>query len=164
MTNRIFRAIFLVAVAVMLSVSALIMGMMYQYSSLEMTKELQREASYIARGIEFDGTEYLEKVKNTDTRITWIAADGTVLYDSVANAAAMENHGDREEVMEAMKEGSGESKRNSSTLSQRTLYYALQLKDGTVLRLAVETMSILAIFFTMAFPLVLILAVMVGIS
>ena len=164
MTNRIFRAIFLVATAVMLSVSVLIMGMMYRYSSVEMAEELQREASYIARGIEFDGTEYLEKVKNTDTRITWIAADGTVLYDSVADAAAMENHGDREEVMEAMEGGTGESKRNSSTLSERTLYYALQLKDGTVLRLAVETMSILAIFFTMAFPLVLILAVMVGVS
>ena len=76
----------------------------------------------------------------------------------------MENHGDREEVVEAMEEGAGESQRNSSTLSQKTLYYALQLEDGSVLRLAVETMSILAIFFTMTFPLVLILAAMVGVS
>lgn len=164
MTNRIFRAIFLVATAVMLSVSVLIMGMMYRYSSVEMTEELQREASYIARGMEIDGMEYLEKVKNADTRITWIDADGTVLYDSVADPSEMENHGDREEVIEAMEEGAGESQRNSSTLSKKTLYFALQLKDGSVLRLAVETMSILAIFFTMTFPLVLILAAMVGVS
>ncbi|MGN0136410.1 ATP-binding protein [Anaerotignum sp.] len=164
MTNRIFRSIFLVAVAVMLSVSALIMGMMYQYSSAEMTEELQREASYIARGIEMEGIDYLEKVKNADIRITWIDADGTVLYDSVAEVSEMENHGTREEVVEAMKNGEGESKRNSSTLSERTIYYAMRLGDGRVLRLAVETMSILALFFTMAFPLVLILAAMVGVS
>lgn len=164
MTNRIFRAIFLVALAVMFSVSALIMGMMYQYSSLEMTEELQREAGYVAYGIEADGIAYLEKIEDSETRITWIDEDGTVLYDSVADASEMDNHGDREEVKEAMKEGSGNSERRSSTISKRTLYYALQLRDGSVLRMSVETMSILAIFFTMTFPLVLILAAMMAVS
>ena len=164
MTNRIFRSIFLVAAAVMLAVSLLTMGMMYQFSSAEMADKLQREAEYVACGIEADGTEYLKKLKSTDTRITWIDKNGTVLYDSVADAAAMDNHSDRTEVREAMRDGTGDSKRISATIAKRTLYHALQLADGSVLRLSVETMSIAAVFFTMAFPLVLILAVMMAVS
>ena len=77
MTNRIFRAIFLVAAAVMLAVSLLTMGMMYQFSAEETTEKLQRETEYIACGIETDGVRYLEKIKDADTRITWVDADGT---------------------------------------------------------------------------------------
>ena len=101
MTNRIFRAIFLVAAAVMLAVSLLTMGMMYQFSAEETTEKLQRETEYIACGIETDGVRYLEKIKDAETRITWVDADGTVLYDSSADASEMENHSDREEIKEA---------------------------------------------------------------
>ena len=164
MTNRIFRAIFLVALSVMLSVSVLIIGMMYRYSSVEMTGELEQEAAYISRGLEKDGIAYLKDLPDTETRITWIRPDGAVLFDSVAEADEMENHLNREEVQEALKHGRGESERDSRTLSERTIYFALRLADGSVLRLAIETMSIWAIFFTMTFPLVLILAGMVGVS
>ena len=164
MTDRIFRSIFFVALAVMLSVSALIMGMMYRYSSAETAAELRREAGYVAHGIAVEGIDYLENIKNTDTRITWIDENGKVLFDSAADASEMENHRDRAEIVEAMEEGEGESERNSATLSRRTLYYASQLEDGSVLRLAVETMSILTLFFTMTFPLVLILAIMIVVS
>ena len=85
MTNRIFRAIFLVAAAVMLAVSLLTMGMMYQFSAEETTEKLQRETEYIACGIETDGVRYLEKIKDAETRITWVDADGTVLYSPVGN-------------------------------------------------------------------------------
>ena len=102
MTNRIFRSIFLVALAVMCSVSVLIMGMMYQYSALEKRDELRREAKYIALLVESDGLSPLERIGAADnTRITWIGADGTVYFDSVAREQEMENHGDREEVREA---------------------------------------------------------------
>ena len=164
MTNRIFRAIFLVAAAVMLAVSLLTMGMMYQFSTEETTEKLQRETEYIACGIEADGVRYLEKIKDADTRITWVDADGTVLYDSSADASQMENHGDREEIKEAMQSGEGNSKRISATLSGQTLYHAERLTDGTILRLSVETMSVVAVFLTMAFPLVLILAMMMAVS
>ena len=113
MTNRIFRAIFLVAAAVMLAVSLLTMGMMYQFSAEETTEKLQRETEYIACGIETDGVRYLEKIKDAETRITWVDADGTVLYDSSADASEMENHSDREEIKEAMQSGEGNSKRNA---------------------------------------------------
>ena len=82
MTNRIFRSIFTVAFAVMLCVSALIMGVMYNFSSEEKRNELRREAAYVASGIEMQGMEYLEQVGPLDdTRMTWIASDGAVLYD-----------------------------------------------------------------------------------
>ena len=164
MTNRIFRAIFLVAAAVMLAVSLLTMGMMYQFSAEETTEKLQRETEYIACGIETDGVRYLEKIKDAETRITWVDTDGTVLYDSSADASEMENHSDREEIKEAMQSGEGNSKRISATLSGQTLYHAERLTDGTILRLSVETMSVVAVFLTMAFPLVLILAMMMAVS
>lgn len=158
MTKRIFRSIFIVALAVMLAVSALIMGMMYSFSSREKYSELRREAAYIASGIEVQGNSYLEQVGPLDdTRITWIAADGSVLFDSVAEEDGMENHADRAEVQEAFSEGKGEGERFSSTLSEKTWYYALRLEDGSVVRLSVETDSILTVFFTMSYPLVLIL-------
>lgn len=160
MTQRIFRSIFLVALAVMLSVSALIMGMMYRYTSMETRKELSREAEYIALGIQNEGTayfDYLDKVHLTDSRVTWIAPDGDVLFDSVMEEGEMENHADREEVREAFRDGHGEGERFSSTLSEKTWYCAVRLEDGSVVRLSIETASILTVFFTMTYPLVLIL-------
>ena len=160
MTQRIFRSIFLVALAVMLSVSALIMGMMYRYTSMETRKELSREAEYIALGIQNEGTayfDYLDKVHLTDSRVTWIAPDGDVLFDSVMEEGEMENHADREEVQEAFRDGHGEGERFSSTLSEKTWYCAVRLEDGSVVRLSIETASILTVFFTMTYPLVLIL-------
>ena len=123
MTQRIFRSIFLVALAVMFSVSFLIMGMMYRYTSMETRKELSREAEYIALGIQNEGTayfDYLDKVHLTDSRVTWIAPDGDVLFDSVMEEGEMENHADREEVREAFRDGHGEGERFSSTLSEKT--------------------------------------------
>lgn len=162
MTQRIFRSIFLVALAVMFSVSALIMGMMYRYTSMETRKELSREAEYIALGIQNEGEayfDYLDKVHLINSRITWIGADGAVLYDTVAKEGEMENHADREEVQEAFRTGYGEGERFSATLSEKTWYCAVRLDDGSVVRLAIETASILTVFFTMTYPLVLILIV-----
>ena len=160
MTKRIFRAIFTVALAVMLAVSVLIMGMMYRYSSMETRKEMSREAEYIALGIQNEGTsyfDYLDQVHLTDSRITWIGVDGAVLFDSVAEEGQMENHADRKEVQDAFRTGHGEDERYSSTLSEKTWYYAVRLQDGSVVRLSTETASILTVFFSMTYPLVLIL-------
>ena len=160
MTRRIFRSIFLVALAVMFSVSFLIMGMMYRYTSMETRKELSREAEYIALGIQNEGMEYfdyLDKVHLTDSRITWIDSDGAVLFDSVMEEGEMENHADRKEVQEAFLTGYGEDERFSATLSEKTWYCAVRLEDGSVVRLSIETASILTVFFTMTYPMVLIL-------
>ncbi len=164
MTDRIFRSIFLVALAVMLSVSALTMGMMYGYSSQEKRSELRREAAYIALLVETDGLAALEQIEAVDTRITWIGANGEIYYDSVAQEGTMENHADREEVREAFETGVGEGERYSATLSEKAWYYALRLEDGSVIRLALEAMSIFAVFYTMTYPMVLVLVVVGGVS
>lgn len=167
MTQRIFRSIFLVALAVMFSVSALIMGMMYRYTSMETRKELSREAEYVALGIQNEGKAYfddLDQVHLINSRITWIGADGAVLFDTVAREGEMENHADREEVQEAFRTGRGEGERYSSTLSEKTWYCAVRLEDGSVVRLSIETASILTVFFTMTYPLILILIAIGGVS
>ena len=167
MTQRIFRSIFLVALAVMFSVSALIMGMMYRYTSMETRKELSREAEYIALGIQNEGKAYfddLDQMHLINSRITWIGADGAVLFDSVAREGEMENHADREEVQEAFRTGHGEGERFSATLSEKTWYCAVRLEDGSVVRLSIETASILTVFFTMTYPLILILIAIGGVS
>lgn len=160
MTQRIFRAIFLMALAVMLSISALIMGMMYRYTAMETRKELNREAEYIALGIQNEGTayfDYLDKAHLTDSRITWISAEGEVLFDSIAEEGEMGNHADRTEIQDAFRTGHGEGERYSATLSEKTWYCAVRLEDGSVVRLSIETDSILTVFLTLTYPMILIL-------
>ncbi|MDO4530484.1 MAG: histidine kinase, partial [Bacillota bacterium] len=165
MTKRIFYSIFLVALMVMLVVSGLIVGMMYDFSSAEKQNELRRETAYIAEGIKLDGIDYLKQVGALDdTRITWIASDGAVLYDSVAKTDEMENHADRKEVQEAFLNGSGEGERHSATLSEKTWYYALRLDDGSVVRLSVESVGILLVFLSAAYPLVFLLVILIILS
>ena len=164
MTNRIFRSIFLVAFAVMLSVTTLIMGVMYSYASVERHHELRREAAYIGALVQRDGLSELKALGDSSVRVTWIDADGAVLYDSVAAKETMENHADRKEVREALASGTGEGERYSATLLEKTWYYALRLQDGTVIRLSVKDLSVFAVFHTIAYPLVLILVLVGGVS
>ena len=110
MTARIFRSIFLVATAVLLASFILIFGMLYEHLGQQIQEELQGEATYIAQGLAQSGAAYFNGLHGTN-RITWVAADGTVLYDSDSEAAAMENHADREEIREALTNGSGQSTR-----------------------------------------------------
>ena len=138
MTKRIFRAIFLVALAVFVAGTALTMGAVYRYYSGVYEAQIQEEASYLSSAVEKMGLSYLEGLDRGSHRITWIAGDGTVLFDNAADEAAMENHGDREEIQEALSGGVGESERYSSTLSERSYYYALALSDGSVLRVSGE--------------------------
>ena len=131
MTARIFRSIFLVATAVVLACFILIFGMLYEHLGQQIQAELQTEAIYIAQGLAQSGMEYFNGLRGTN-RITWVAADGTVLYDSDSEAAAMENHADREEIREALTGGAGESTRYSTTFDERRIYFATRLSDGTV--------------------------------
>ena len=86
--------------------------------------------------------DYFKDLKETEVRVTWIAADGTVLYDNCYDAAKMENHRNRQEVQEALTAESGISIRRSSTLSEHTIYYAKKMPDGSVMRLATAQSSV----------------------
>ena len=135
MTAKLFRNSMAVAVSVMALSIALFMGVLYQYFRDQLMEELGTETWLVARGVELEGLNYLDGLE-TENRVTWVAADGTVLFDSSADTDAMENHNDREEIQEAQDNRLGTATRYSSTLAEQTLYSARRLSDGTVIRLA----------------------------
>lgn len=139
MTKKIFKSNILVAVVVLIFGIACVMAILYQHFGKQINTELGKEASYLAYGVEQNGVDYLNQIKEKDDRITYIAEDGTVLYDNQADASSMENNSDRKEIQEALKSGSGRAERDSKTLSQKTIYYALRLSDNTVLRVPVRS-------------------------
>ena len=147
MTKKIFKSTVLVSAMILILGSALVMGILYQYFGKQLNGELEKEASYLAYGVEQNGVEYLEHLKQKDARITYIDASGNVLYDSQADISSMENHSDRKEFEEAVQKGYGYAERMSATLSEKTVYYALKLADGTVLRVAGVQSSVLALMF-----------------
>ena len=161
LTKKIFKSTVLVATTVLICGIALAMAILYQYFGKEMNMELKKEASYLAYGVELQGTEYLQKIKNIDARITYIDKDGTVLYDNQADASQMENHSNREEFQKAQESGSGFSDRISDTLSERTVYYALRLSDDSVLRVASTQSSILALTLQLLPPFLGIMIIMI---
>ena len=156
MTKRIFRAICLVSLAVFLASVTLIMGILYDYFSRVQLDQLRIEAGLAARGVEENGADYFDGLDTQSYRITWIGADGTVLFDSTSDADVMENHLDREEVKQAIASGYGHSSRYSSTLMEQLLYSAQRLNDGSVIRLSITQNSVLTIVLGMIQPVLLV--------
>ncbi len=105
------------------------------------------------------GMDYLNGLEAKDYRITWIDADGTVLFDNAVNANEMENHLEREEIKEALADGYGESMRYSNTLSDKQLYSAIRLSDGSVLRLSSVQMAVWALLLGFAQPICLVILI-----
>ena len=153
MRTRIFRVIFGVSIAVTAACFLLIMGGLYRYFSGQYAAELESEALYLRQGVEKNGVLFFDGLEVAEgQRITWIDATGVVMYDSKADAAMMESHENREEFVEALKSGTGFAERYSSTFSERTLYYAVKLTDGTVLRVAGTQYSVWAILIGLVLP------------
>ena len=143
---------------------AAVMGILYSNFDGQMRKELSKEAAYLAYGVEQQGVDYLKNIKDKSARITYIDQDGTVLFDNEADVSETKNHSDRTEFQKAEKYGAGESSRYSDTLSEKTIYYALRLKDGTVLRVSGTQDSVLALVENLIFPLCGLLCLMLILS
>ena len=158
MTKRIFRATLLVGVVVLIASLTLVMGVLYSYFGRVQESQLRDELSLAAVGVEQNGTDYLRKLRSDQYRITWLRADGAVLYDTQADAESMENHAQRQEVQQALATGEGESSRYSDTLLQKTVYYAKRLPDGTVLRLSAVRVTAGVLVLNMLQPILLVLA------
>ena len=168
MTKRIFRSILAVSLAVLLASLLLIVGVLHGYFQDSVLADLTIRTAYIAHGIENEGIVYLEEDLPGGCRITLVDTDGTVLYDNREDPAQMENHADREEIHEAAMLGQGRAVRHSDTLSEKTIYYALRLSDGTILRvsdteysvwrLVIQAMQPMALVLVLAFVLALVLA------
>lgn len=143
---------------------AAVMGILYSNFDGQMRKELSKEAAYLAYGVEQQGLDYLKNIKDKSARITYIDQDGTVLFDNEADISEMKNHSDRIEFQKAEKYGAGESSRYSDTLSEKTIYYALRLKDNTVLRVSGTQDSVLALVKNLILPLCGLLCLMLILS
>lgn len=164
MTKKIFKSIMFVCALVLAVGLAAVMGILYSNFDGQMRKELSKEAAYLAYGVEQQGVDYLKNIKDKSARITYIDQDGTVLFDNEADVSEMKNHSDRTEFQKAEKYGAGESSRYSDTLSEKTIYYALRLKDGTVLRVSGTQDSVLALVENLIFPLCGLLCLMLILS
>lgn len=150
--RKIYWNLSLVALLTMV-VSALITALLLcQDLQTQMRHSVMTEVRYLESAMEVSGEDYLAHLKsrgdgNSENRITWIAQDGTVLYDSFADSESLENHKDRPEIAAAFKNGRGQSVRTSRTLAEQTYYYAARLSDGSVIRVASTTKSALATVF-----------------
>ena len=160
MTKRIFRSIVFAALLVLLASSALIMGVLYKHFTSVQLNQLRVETALAAHAVDHEGIHYFDQLDDTmDCRITWIAADGTVLYDNRSDSGAMENHLEREEVRMALESGFGHSSRYSDTQMEQYIYAAERLPDGTVLRLSTAHSSILMLMLEISRHIILIVAI-----
>ena len=159
MTKKIFQSILLVAGCVLLASLLIIMGFLYDYFGGVEENQLRDELSLAAAAVEDGGTDYLSQLTADRCRLTWIAADGSVLYDTRTDAESLENHASRAEVSQALATGIGESTRYSSTLMEKTMYYAQRLDDGTVLRISISRATVGMIAVGMIQPLLIVLIV-----
>lgn len=160
MTKKIFKSTVLVSASVLILGVAFVMGILYQYFGKQLNSELEKEARYLSYGIEAQGEEFLEQIKNADSRITYMDETGKVLFDNEADPSEMENHEDREEVREALSKGKGSAVRMSDTLSQNTVYYALRLSDHSVIRVSSTQYSVFALVLQLVQPVLCIIFVM----
>lgn len=152
MRKKIFQNYLLVEVLVLVLCCGLFLGVLFQHYEKQAFSQLRTEANYIAHGMELSGESYLNTLRS-DARVTWVDADGTVRYDSAADPATMQNHLNRKEIAEALRNGEGDGSHFSETLMERTLYYAVRLGDGTVLRVSCTQKTVMAMLLMMMPPL-----------
>lgn len=156
MSKKIFNSIWAVALSVFLASLIFFMGVCYSYFSSVQKKQLRIETQLASQGVSKIGMDYFDGLESCDYRITWIAADGTVLYDNEADSSEMENHLERAEVKEAIASGFGESSRYSHTLSEKLFYAAQLLPDGTIVRLSSVQITFLTLLLGFGQPIAIV--------
>lgn len=145
MKKRIYWVLLLLSAVGVLCASVLTLAVTSQHSMRQAEQYVSDLAKSVSQSYDYvDEASYEQILQGLPkvVRVTFITSDGTVLYDSDAEASKMENHLDRPEIQQAIQTGSGEDIRDSSTTESSTYYYALRLSDGNVLRLAQQYSSI----------------------
>lgn len=159
MSKKIFRSSMLTVFLVLIATIALIMGVLFHFFEKQIQTELANEAGFLARAVENEGAGYFDGFDSTNNRVTLIDQNGTVLFDSEADARTLDNHADRQEIKAAMEEGKGTSIRYSTTLTEKTVNYALRLSDGCILRVSTEQYTVITILLGMVQPVLVIMLV-----
>lgn len=153
MKEKIFFNSLLVSVLVLLFCAAIFFGVMSEQLKESIYSELKIEAAYAAAGIESSGGDFFDNL-STERRVTLVDAEGNVLYDNRGDAGSMDNHLDRSEISQALKNGNGRSMHYSGTTLEPTLYYACLLSDGTVLRISAPYNSLVSRLLDVLAPLI----------
>ena len=164
MTSKIFRSTFFVVIVILLCAIGIILGVLYGYFDDVQIGQLKDELRLAAIGTEESGLSFLKRIESDHFRLTWVAADGTVIYDTHKDASALENHADREEIQEAFQTGSGEDFRHSNTLLERTVYEARRLSDGSVLRISVSQKTMMILVVGMLHPVSVVIVIAIALS
>jgi len=164
MVNKIFRSNFFTSMLILLMSFCLTFGVLFSYFEAQMFTELESEAGYISYAVKNEGTDFIDNFNEKGKRITLVSSGGTVLADTKADAEELENHANRKEIEDAIKNGKGTSSRYSNTLMQKTLYYAEKLDDGTILRVSTTQNSVVIILLGLLQPLIIIIVLALIIS
>ncbi len=159
MDKKIFNSNFLTSLFILLISFILTFVVLFDHSQNQLISELESEAEYISYAVENEGAAYISNFKGDDKRITLVSGDGTVLVDTSVDVTTLDNHADRQEIKEAMINGSGTSTRFSDTMMKRTVYYATRLSDGSVLRVSATQDSIFVLLLSLVYPLSIIIIV-----
>lgn len=164
MNKKIFKSSIFIALAVLAASIILIMGILYRHFQNQLVEQLKKEVVYISAALENEGTGYLDSINENQDRITLISPDGTVLADTQADAAQLENHMDRQEVKDAAEKGSGSSIRYSDTLTEKIIYYAVKLDNGNILRVSARQYTVVTLLLglSQSIAVVLILAIILS--
>lgn len=157
MNKKIFKASFMTAMLALISALVLIMGILFSFFEHQIENELKSEADFISHAVENEGIDFFDGFDGSGKRITLVGSDGAVIFDTEAETQNLDNHADREEIREAMKSGRGMSIRYSKTLTEKTIYYAVKLNNGSVLRISTNHYTILTILLGFAQPLAVVL-------
>ena len=164
MFKKIFRSSLLTAMIVLLASIFLIMGILHGIFENQLEDQLQKETAFVATAIENEGISYFDNLSKDGDRVTLIDKDGTVLADSQVDVSKLENHGDREEVKQAETEGRGQSVRYSSTMTEKTVYYAQKLDNGQILRISADQFTIVTILLGISQPIAIVVIVAIVLS
>lgn len=159
MNKKIFRSCIAVALLVLLSSLVLIMGISFRYFETQLQSELESEAKLIAHALAYQGSDYFDRLDSKDKRITLISPQGQVIVDTIADERELGNHFDRVEVVEARNSGKGSSIRYSDTLAQETIYFALRLEDGNILRVSTTQDTVAVIILRLLQPILIVLVI-----
>ena len=160
MRSRIQRSMILV-LCITLAISYLLLTVaVYNQTFQNLQAEVEQEARYIKEAIDISGTDYLEAMDNVqqNTRVTVITPEGNVVYDTKDDELTLANHKNRIEVKAALLHGEGRDVRVSDTIKERSIYYALLLKDGNVLRVSRTVDNVLPMFIQVL-PYITVIAV-----
>lgn len=164
LTFRIFLSTFFVGTLIYFLCALIFISNIYSYFERKIFSELETEAVFLEQYLADSNLTDLKKFNSIKNRITLIHKDGTVYFDNMVDASRLENHSLREEFVAAKEKGAAKVSRYSSTMTDKTLYFAKSLQNGDVLRISCDQHSVAVLVLGMSQTLLIMLVLAVIIS